>query len=187
MDDKGGVVTGGETGTWRWSKHKTCHRPRSGLVDSDPARELLLFPVFKGSIDQWGQVMWSRLTELGAMSFTPKCSVNTKFLLTCYCYYTSPFLWRTAVQAQMMWEETSGKQLLCKLEISSMSLGSDIWIGRSNLSPDHTNKDGVLMIVCRNSWGGKAGKHLWFKNKYDVYVFSLSFKKNISLFWQLNT
>lgn len=75
-----------------------------------------------------------------------------------------------------MWKQTSGEQLLCKLGIPSISLWSNVWIARSNLSPAHVNKDGVFIIVWRNSWDREAGKHLCFQNKYAVgLMYFLSF------------
>lgn len=54
-----------------------------------------------------------------------------------------------------------------------MSLWSNVWIARNNLPSAHINKDGVFIIVWRNSWDCEAGKHLCFQNKYAVglYIF----------------
>lgn len=56
-----------------------------------------------------------------------------------------------------------------------MPLWSNVWIARSNLSPVHTNKDGVSVMVWRNSWDREAGKHLCFRNTYAIGSRVLSF------------
>lgn len=83
----------------------------------------------------------------------------------------SLFLWGTAAPAQNKGygsKQISGKQLFCKLEIAGMSLWGNVWIARSNLSPVHTNKDGVSVMVWRNSWDRDTGKHLCFRRTCAV-------------------